>query len=154
LGWQWDGVDFAVLSPVRLSGKRRGNDESCVLRVSAAGGASLLLTGDLERAGETELVRQHGPALKSTAVLAGHHGSRSSSSPVFVEAVYPAVVIFSAGYLNQYGHPHPHILARWARTAARQYRTDSDGAVFLETGDGQMEAATRRENHPRYWHGR
>jgi competence protein ComEC len=57
LRWQWDGVDFAVLAPVRLSGKRRGNDESCVLRVSAAGGASLLLTGDLERAGETELVK-------------------------------------------------------------------------------------------------
>jgi competence protein ComEC len=154
LRWQWDGVDFAVLAPAGLSGKRRGNDESCVLQVSAAGGASLLLTGDLERAGEAELVRQHGPALKSTAVLAGHHGSRSSSSPGFIEAVYPEVVIFSSGYLNQYGHPHPHILARWARTAARPYRTDSDGTVVLETEGERMETSTWREIHPRYWHGR
>jgi competence protein ComEC len=154
LRWQWDGVDFTVLAPARLSGKRRANDESCVLRVSAAGGASLLLPGDLERAGEAELVRRHGSALKSTAVLAGHHGSRTSSSLGFVEAVYPEMVVFSSGYRNQYGHPHPHILARWARTAARPYRTDSDGTVLLETEGERMKADTWREIHPRYWHGR
>jgi len=154
LHWQWDGVDFTVLAPVELSGKRRGNDESCVLRVSAAGGASLLLTGDLEQAGEAELARQHGPALKSTAALAGHHGSRSSSSPVFIETVDPEVVIFSSGYRNKYGHPHPHILARWARTTARPYRTDSDGTVLLDTEGERMKTAAWREIHPRYWHGR
>ena len=154
LRWQWDGVDFTVLAPAGLSGKRRANDESCVLRVSAAGGASLLLTGDLGGADEAELVRQLGPALKSTAVLAGHHGSRSSSSLLFVEATDPEVVIFSSGYRNRYGHPHPHVLARWARTAAYPYRTDSDGTVLLETEGGWMETVAWREVHPRYWHGR
>ena len=152
LRWQWDGIDFTVLAPTELSGKRRGNDESCVLRVSTVGGASLLLTGDLERVGEAELVRQHGPALKSTAVLAGHHGSRSSSSPVFIETVSPDVVIFSSGYRNRYGHPHPHILARWAGAVA--YRTDSEGTVLLETEGERMKASAWREVHPRYWHGR
>jgi competence protein ComEC len=156
LHWRWDDVDFTVLAPAKLSGKRRGNFESCVLRVSAAGGASLLLTGDLEQAGEAELVRQHGAALKSTAIVAGHHGSRTSSSMMFVEATYPEVevVIFSSGYRNQYGHPHPHILARWARTAARPYRTDSDGTVLLETEGDRMKTSTWREIRPRYWHKR
>ncbi|MDR2881073.1 MAG: DNA internalization-related competence protein ComEC/Rec2, partial [Azoarcus sp.] len=154
LSWQWDEVDFTVLAPARLSGKRRGNTESCVLRVSTAAGSSLLLTGDLDQAGEIELTRQHGPVLKSTAVLAGHHGSRSSSSLAFVEATDPEVVIFSSGYRNRYGHPHPHVLARWARTAARPYRTDSDGTVLLETEGGRMRTSVWREVHPRYWHGR
>ncbi|MCL2875547.1 MAG: DNA internalization-related competence protein ComEC/Rec2 [Betaproteobacteria bacterium] len=154
LHWQWDEVDFTVLAPVRLSGKRRGNDESCVLRVSAAGGASLLLTGDLGQAGENGLVRQYGSALKSTAVLAGHHGSRSSSSLTFVEAAYPEIIVFSSGYHNRYGHPHPQVLARWARTAARPYRTDSGGTVLLETKSGRMKASNWRDDHPRYWYGR
>ncbi|MCL2591501.1 MAG: DNA internalization-related competence protein ComEC/Rec2 [Betaproteobacteria bacterium] len=154
LHWRWDDVNFTVLAPARLSGKRRANDESCVLRVNTAGGASLLLTGDLGQADETELVRQYGSALKSTAVLAGHHGSRSSSSLAFVEATYPEIVVFSSGYHNQYGHPHPHVLARWARTSARPYRTDSDGTVLLETEGGRMKAGTWRGIRPRYWHGR
>jgi competence protein ComEC len=154
LRWRWDGVDFTVLAPAELSGKRRSNAESCVLRVSAAGGTSLLLTGDLGEAGEMELVRQHGAELKSTAVVAGHHGSRTSSSMAFVEATYPEVVIFSSGYRNRYGHPHPHILARWARTAARPYRTDTGGTVQLKAEDGHMTADTWREKHQRYWHGR
>jgi len=152
--WQWDGVDFTVLAPAQLSGKRRGNDESCVLQVSTAGGASLLLTGDLGQEGENELVRQHGSALKSTAVLAGHHGSRSSSSLAFVEATYPEFVVFSSGYRNRYGHPHPHVLARWARAAARPFRTDTGGTILLETQGGQMKADIWREVQPRYWHER
>ena len=154
LQWRWDEVDFTVLAPARLSGGRRSNGESCVLRVSTAGGMSLLLTGDLERAGEAELVREHGPALKSTAVVAGHHGSRTSSSLVFVEATHPEVVIFSSGYRNHYGHPHPHVLARWARTAARAYRTDSDRTVLIETNGAGMKADGWRGIRPRYWHGR
>lgn len=154
LRWQWDGVDFTVLAPDALSGRRRANDESCVLRVSTAGGASLLLTGDLGLAGEADLVRQHGTALQSTAVLAGHHGSRTSSSLDFVEATNPELIIFSSGYRNRYGHPHAHVLARWARTAARPYRTDSDGTVLLETKGGQMTAHAWRKTYPRYWHGR
>ena len=154
LHWQWDDINFTVLAPSRLSGKRRGNEESCVLQVKAAGGASLLLTGDLGHSGEADLVRQYGTALKSTAVLAGHHGSRSSSSLAFVEATYPEIVVFSSGYRNRYGHPHPQVLARWARAAAHPYRTDSGGTVLLEAEGGQMKANIWRDVHPRYWYGR
>jgi len=154
LQWRWDEVDFTVLAPTELSGKRRSNDESCVLRVSTAAGMSLLLTGDLDQAGEAELVRAYGLALRSTAVVAGHHGSRSSSSLVFVEATYPERVIFSSGFDNRYGHPHPHVLARWVRTAARVHRTDWDGTVLIETNGAGMKADGWREIRPRYWHGR
>ncbi|MDR1662543.1 MAG: DNA internalization-related competence protein ComEC/Rec2, partial [Azoarcus sp.] len=107
LQWRWDDVDFTVLAPDELSGKRRDNSLSCVLRVRGAGGASLLLTGDIESGGEDKLVSRYGGDLASTAVVAAHHGSRSSSSAAFVAAVRPETAIFSAGYRNRYGHPHP-----------------------------------------------
>jgi competence protein ComEC len=154
LRWRWDEVDFTVLAPDGLSGKRRDNAESCVLRISAAGGASLLLTGDMESSGENRLLEHLGDALASTAVVAGHHGSRSSSSPAFVAAVRPDVAIFSAGYRNRYGHPHPVVLSRWAVAGARNLRTDGEGSVLLASEGEKVKAVGWRELHPRYWHGR
>jgi competence protein ComEC len=155
LRWQWDGVDFSVLAPDELpAGKRRGNAQSCVLRVSGAGGASLLLTGDIEREGESRMVGQHGESLASTAVVAAHHGSRTSSSPAFISASRPQVVIFSAGYRNRYGHPHPLVVARWADAGARGLRTDTGGTVVLASDGAKLEAVGWRERHPRYWFGR
>lgn len=154
LRWLWDGVDFTVLSPEELPGGRRGNGLSCVLRVRGAGGVSLLLTGDIESGGESRLVSRYGGDLASTAVVAAHHGSRSSSTPPFVAAVRPEVAIFSAGYRNRYGHPHPLALARWADAGSRNLRTDSGGTVLLEARGGRLEATAWREVAPRYWHGR
>ncbi|MDR2260322.1 MAG: DNA internalization-related competence protein ComEC/Rec2 [Azoarcus sp.] len=154
LHWRWDGVDFTVLAPDELPPGRRGNAQSCVLRISGAGGASLLLTGDIGRGGEEELTRRYGAALASTAVVAAHHGSRASSSPAFVATVRPRAAIFSAGYRNRYGHPHPQVLARWEAAGARNLRTDSGGTILLETAGAEMKIAGWREIMPRYWHGR
>ncbi|MDR1063732.1 MAG: DNA internalization-related competence protein ComEC/Rec2 [Azoarcus sp.] len=154
LQWRWDGVDFAVLAPDVLSGERRGNSLSCVLRVRGAGGVSLLLTGDIENGGENGLVSRYGDDLASTAVVAAHHGSRSSSSTAFVATVRPKVAIFSAGYRNRYGHPHPRILARWEGAGARNMRTDNAGTVLLDAKGGKLAASGWREIAPRYWHGR
>ncbi|MDR2689426.1 MAG: DNA internalization-related competence protein ComEC/Rec2 [Azoarcus sp.] len=152
--WSWEGVRFELLAPVEVVSGRRGNDQSCVLRVSAADGAALLLMGDIERGGESALVARHGGALASTAVVAAHHGSKSSSSSAFVAAARPAVVIFSVGYRNRYGHPHPQILSRWTDAGAKSLRTDRDGTVLLETDRQGLGAMGWREKHPRYWHGR
>lgn len=154
LQWRWDDVDFTVLSPDALSGERRGNALSCVLRVRGAGGVSLLLTGDIESGGEERLVSRHGDGLASTAVLAAHHGSRSSSSAAFVAATRPKVAIFSTGYRNRYGHPHPRVLARWEGVGARNMRTDKAGTVLIEAQGGKLTASGWREIAPRYWHGR
>jgi competence protein ComEC len=152
--WQWDGVEFAVLAPSVLSGKRRENEDSCVLRVQASSGASLLLTGDIGREAESLLVQQRGSGLDSTAIVAPHHGSRSSSSPAFVAAVRPGIAVFSSGYRNRYGHPHPQVLERWASAGAQNLRTDEGGAIMLDTVADGMKAEGWRARHPRYWHGR
>lgn len=150
--WEWDGVRFDVLHPVAgLPPARRNNDDSCVIRVEAAGG-SLLLVGDIEQRAEAGLLRRADVA--SSVVIAAHHGSRSSSSPAFVDAALPEAVVFSVGYRNPFGHPHPAVWARWAEAGARNWRTDSQGAVEIRIDGGGVELGAERERRPRYWHGR
>ncbi|WP_068805801.1 DNA internalization-related competence protein ComEC/Rec2 [Thauera phenolivorans] len=152
--WAWDGVEFALLHPDDEGDARRDNDQSCVLRVAAPGG-SLLLVGDLGSAGEAAmLARQGAAALASSVVVVGHHGSRTSSSPAFVDAVRAEAAIHSAGYRNPFGHPHPAVWARWAEAGARNWRTDSQGAILVEVGADGVALSAARERAPRYWHGR
>ncbi|ATE59600.1 DNA internalization-related competence protein ComEC/Rec2 [Thauera sinica] len=153
--WEWDGVRFEVLHPWP-GGRpaRRNNDLSCVVKVTAGGG-SLLLVGDLEAPGEAAMIARHGvDALASSVVVVGHHGSRSSSSPAFVDAVMPEAAIHSAGYRNRFGHPHPAVWARWAGAGARNWRTDSQGAIGIRVTAAGIDVAAAREQRPRYWHGR
>src|SRR5262245_29283799 len=79
--WRWDGVRFEFLHPAALGARR--NNNSCVLRIATAGG-SMLLTGDIERPAELELLRRNP---KADVLLVPHHGSRSSSSADFIAAV-------------------------------------------------------------------
>jgi competence protein ComEC len=153
--WEWDGVRFEVLHPFDPApGARRSNDQSCVLRVAAAGG-SMLLMGDLEAGGEAAMLARHGAAaLASSVIVVGHHGSRSSSSPAFVDAVRPQAAIHSAGYRNPFGHPHPAVWARWAEAGARNWRTDGEGAIAVAVGADGVVVAGERQRAPRYWHGR
>ncbi|WP_332671172.1 DNA internalization-related competence protein ComEC/Rec2 [Aromatoleum sp.] len=150
--WRWDGVDFEVLHPVPDRPPQGDNDGSCVLKIVAPG-ASALLTGDIERSAERSLVARSGPKLASDVVVVPHHGSRSSSSPAFVEAVGAEVAVFSVGNLNPFRHPHPAVWARWDASGARPWRTDSQGAVRIDvTADGVRTSAQRMLD-ARYWHG-
>lgn len=157
--WTWDGVRFEVLHPVAElpSGDRHDNDASCVLRVSGPSGA-LLLTGDIGVTAEAALLaRVPAAGLRSEVVVSAHHGSRSSSSPAFVDATLPAHVVHSAGYRNAFGHPHPQVWARWSAAGARNWRTDAQGAigmVFSADADEGVTVFAERERRPRYWHGR
>lgn len=151
--WRWDGVDFAVLAPQRAGGDDR-NAASCVLRVSA-GSRRLLLTGDIEAAGERRLavrLARLDRSLEAEVLVAPHHGSVGASSPALVAAVQPRHVIFSAGYRNRYGHPHSAVLQRWASAGARLWRTDCDGAlrVWSEAGGG-LRVQARRAMRPALW---
>ena len=159
-GWEWDGVRFELLNPVRQlqrAAPREDNDGSCVLRVSNAAG-SLLLTGDIGAAAERDIVaRSPGGELTADVVVSGHHGSRSSSSDAFVAATLPEAVIHSAGHRNAFGHPHPEVWARWAQAGARNWRTDSQGAIqaeFSSVGGSGVALSAHRKVEPRYWHGR
>ena len=151
--WHWDGVRFEILNPraqAYVDGKRRDNDFSCVLRVSR-GRQSLLITGDAERRGELELI-ESGAALESTVLVAGHHGSRTSSIDEFVDAVQPRFVIFSMGYRNRFNHPHPQVVSRFWERGARILRSDRAGLIRLRFGDAGVVASEYRPTHRRYWH--
>ena len=115
--WVWDEVRFEVLRPLAADyavGGVKSNALSCVLRVSEArvGGHSVLLTGDIERDQEAALVARHGAALRSDVLLVAHHGSKTSSSAAFLDAVQPRVAVIQAGYRNRFGHPAADVVAR------------------------------------------
>jgi competence protein ComEC len=144
--WQWDGVRFAFLHPGAQAPSARRNDGSCVLRVSA-GGHSLLLTGDIERAAETDLTKNG--LGKSDVLVVPHHGSRTSSSAEFVAAVSPQWAIVPVGYRSRFGHPHPQVLERYRAAGTHILRTDLDGAIHVDLT--ALAVRREREARARYW---
>ena len=147
--WLWDGVLFEFLHPDEPSA--RENDRSCVLRIQSAQG-SMLLTGDIEAGAERELVRRYGAALRSQVLVVPHHGSRTSSTPEFLQAVAPEVAVFPVGYRNRFRHPHPLVWQRY--DGRRRFRTDLDGALGLDFTPGGLVTRSERAYSRRYWHDR
>ncbi|MFP4308321.1 MAG: DNA internalization-related competence protein ComEC/Rec2 [Desulfococcaceae bacterium] len=111
------------------------NNRSLVLRV-ALGEVSFLLPGDVEAEAEESLVAGAGNRLRSTVLLAPHHGSKTSSSPPFVRRAAPEIVVASAGYANRFGCPAPEVWERYRARECRLFRTDLNGAVEMVT-DGE-----------------
>jgi competence protein ComEC len=147
--WTWDGVDFEILHPVRPG--LSGNDSSCVLRVATAG-ASALLPGDIERGVEADLVHTVADDLGSTLLVAAHHGSATSSSQVFLEAVSPRWVLYASGYANRFGFPSPEVRERVAGLGAKELDTAETGAIrFALSGDGLRGPELYRLRHRRLW---
>ena len=127
--WQWDGVDFTVLHPSPEFTGKSDNERSCVLRVSNAY-HSVLLTGDIEKDAELQLVTpQH--SLASEVLILAHHGSKYSSSYTFLDAVQAKLAIASSGYLNRFNHPHPETIARLNQHAIPWLNTVQSGAISL-----------------------
>ena len=122
------GVTVDCLNPdPALSASR--NDSSMMLMLSF-GANRILFTGDIEARGE-QAVLARGRDLRATVIKVPHHGSRTSSSPVFVEAVHPAVAVISLGYGNRYGFPEPAVVERYRQAGALVLRTDRCGAVTI-----------------------
>ena len=150
--WSWDGVEFLMLHPGPEAGLA-GNNASCVLRVEAAGGYRLLLTGDIERAAEYRLLRNHADALPAEVLVVPHHGSKTSSLPAFIRAVAPGIAVFPAGHLNRFRFPDRHIVARYVAAGATLYQTGESGAVGIDLAADSTDPVISlyREVHPRYW---
>jgi competence protein ComEC len=111
------------------------NENSVVLKVTYSN-FSALLTGDMEERNEARLVLKNATILDADVLKAGHHGSRTSSSLAFLNAVTPEVVIISLGAGNSYGHPHQEALDKISSSGAQyMLRTDIDGTITL-TSDG------------------
>jgi competence protein ComEC len=130
------GARVEVLAPCpAFSPDLAPNDNSYVLRISY-GERALLLVGDTEHEEEAGLLANQRDRLRADVLKVGHHGSRTSSTPAFIQAVRPRDAIISAGCRNRFGHPHPLTLATLAAEGVRVWRTDHDGAVTVTT-DGR-----------------
>jgi competence protein ComEC len=143
--WEWDGVRFEFLHPPPGWESARRNNQSCVLRVEA-GGTSILLTGDIERAAEMSFLEKS----KADVLLVPHHGSKTSSSTEFLAAVAPRWAVVPAGYRNRFGHPTREVLERYRAAGVRVLRTDLDGAVTVILKE-DIQIGAERARAPRYW---
>ena len=154
--WHWDGVDFEVLHPlpgaeVPAAGGRlpSPNTLSCVLRIASQQGAVALLVGDIEIKQEQALLARAAP-LAADLLLVPHHGSKTSSSAAFLNAVQPRSALVQAAYRSRYGHPAPEVVQRYrergvqvidsARCGAASWHSERPGEVLCE-----------RRERPRYW---
>jgi competence protein ComEC len=153
--WEWDGVRFEMLHPtpdlIRPdgSGVLPSNAMSCVLRVSNAG-QSAWLSGDLDAERETRLALAN-PALRASVLLAPHHGSLTSSSPVLLNTLRPSWVLIQSGYRNRFQHPAPAVLDRYRERGLRWVNTPDCGAATWQSAAPETVRCERHESR-RYWH--
>jgi competence protein ComEC len=130
------GAAIEVLAPAAdyLPADEPKNNDSLVMRVTF-GRRSLILTGDVERPIEREML-DAGELHPTDVLKVAHHGSRTSSTEEFLSAVQPAFAVISAGFENSYGHPHPTVVGRLLEHHAAVLRTDVDGMITIRT-DGR-----------------
>lgn len=129
------GATLEILFPDRDVANMETNSASIVMLVRS-GDTALLLSGDLPIAIEEYLASIHGTALHADILKLGHHGSRTSSSAIFLSAVDPRVAVISAGCGNSYGHPHKEVLERLTKAEIEPYLTCALGSISFES-DGQ-----------------
>ena len=153
--WVWDAVRFEVLYPSAASYQNaalKDNDRSCVIKVTSRHG-TLLLTGDIEKGAEETLLQKQKYQLKSDVIIAPHHGSKTSSTETFVNAVGAKYTVFTAGYLNRFKHPKPLIMSRYLEKKSTLYRSDYHGAILMEfTQQHPVYVHAWRLDEVKYWH--
>jgi competence protein ComEC len=151
--WEWDGVQFEVLHPdaaIYTDEKAKPNARSCTLKISN-GAQSVLLTGDIEAKQEARLIKSVPEKLPANVLFAPHHGSGTSSTKEFLQAVNPNIAIFQLGYLNRYHHPKSTVWQRYADFGIMRLRTDQSGAITLNIGN-DIDVKEYRITHARYWY--
>lgn len=147
--WTWDRVTFRVLSP--HPGPGEGNDRSCVILVDG-GGDRMLLTGDITRRIEPAVARAV-PSGRPVVLAVPHHGSKTSSSEVFLRMLHPSLALVSAGWRNRFGHPYPAVVRRYRQAGVRMLNTATSGAVELRflPGKSAFLQTEERLRQRRYW---
>jgi len=149
--WEWDGIEFLLVHPTDAD-RWHGNNASCVLEIRIAR-HTIVLTGDIESPVET-LLAQSGALSPADIVLIPHHGSRTSSSQLFVSTVRPRVAIVSAGYRNRWGFPKEDIVQAWRNAGAEVLNTADSGAISYRIcrDSGMRRLALHRQQARKYWH--
>lgn len=154
--WQWDGVDFRVLWPspeLTTLSNQKSNNHSCVLLIGV-GNKRVLLTGDIEKEVETLLLSVSAIPKPIDIMLVPHHGSKTSSSKMFVDYVEPDFAVVTAGYQNQYGHPNQQVLMRYQQVGSDVINTATAGAtqLLLDDNGERWHIVKWREKYQRYWY--
>jgi competence protein ComEC len=146
-----DGAEIDILYPpsdylkMRKTQKwRNTNNNSLVVKVSL-NSISFLFPGDIMAEAEKELVGLAGDLLPSTVLVAPHHGSKTSSSNIFLDAVKPEIVIFSSGRSGRFKLPHDSVLKRYENRECQIWRTKINGAIHLSTDGRHLEVKGTRE---------
>ncbi len=164
--WQWDKVDFEVLhpQPEDYGDIHKTNAMSCTLRISNQASTpqisqTVLLAGDIEQPQEAQIAAQtanttqtaQGAAyLHANVLLVPHHGSKTSSSAAFLDAVQPQIAWVQAGYRNRFGHPAPLVMGRYAQRHIRVMDTAHCGAMTWRSWQPQS-TTCQRDLDRHYW---
>lgn len=162
--WQWDGVDFTVVHPRAEDYERRSelspNALSCAVRIQAKAlpgrkAASVFLAGDIEAQEESDVVARASTseddaavALQSTVLIVPHHGSKTSSTEVFLQAVRPMQAVIQVGRRNGYGHPSPQVVARYDERRVARVATPACGAFLWNSGERPLAQPQALEADP------
>jgi competence protein ComEC len=146
--FDWDGVRGDVLwPPQEAAAAEASNDDSLVMRITDAS-TNFVLPGDAEQSVENQLADNHLP-LAAEFLKVPHHGSKTSSTEKFLEAVGPKVAVVSVGDSNPYGHPAQSVVERYAQDGIRLLRTDRDGAVTTVSDGKSLSVHSYVQGHPR-----
>ena len=133
--FEYSGAQVEILSPPEdYAQTKSGNNDSLALRI-VFGSTSFLLTGDMESPMEYRLLAD-GRLTHSDVLKVGHHGSKTSTTGPFLDAVSPSIALISAGYANSFGHPHPSVVQRLNEKHAVILRTDENGLTTVRS-DGR-----------------
>jgi competence protein ComEC len=131
------GVEFDILYPTQNTTGWDTNDSSIVGKL-VYGNNSFLLMGDLSQKMEKYLVGKYGSFLKSDVLKVGHHGSKNSSSEIFIGTVSPTYSIISAGLNNRYGHPHQEVIDILNNFKTNILETFEVGNIIFSTDGGRI----------------
>lgn len=150
--WQWQAIEFEFLSPGIGASYQQSqeNNASCVLLISAPG-FRILLPGDIEAEAEQELLQRAASKLHADILVMPHHGSSSSSSAPFADAVGAKYAIASAAYKGRFNHPHKVVLDRYTKAGTKVLNTAHSGAIEFELPSCNRRFSSRPSLYRHKW---
>lgn len=153
--WQWDGVQFEILNPELTALDHKRNNNSCVLWLTADG-QSVLFPADIEARAEKRLLKSKDGQLQARYLIVPHHGSKTSSSSLFLKAVNPQYALIPVGYRNRYSMPHLKVMQRYAQHGIKTRLTFASGALELLLGEKSTNQGPvgYRQQVQKYWNSR
>ncbi|MDW6092654.1 DNA internalization-related competence protein ComEC/Rec2 [Vibrio rhizosphaerae] len=148
--WQWQALTFDVLWPPQRVVKA-GNDDSCTIRISDDAGHSILLTGDIEKDSERQMLQQNLP-IGSDVVIVPHHGSYTSSTPLWVKRVGAEFAIASLAGINPWHLPNHGVVKRYQQNGTQWLDTATSGQIRIIISNKKREINTMRSHAFSPWY--